>query len=90
MNDSTLFNPDSQEISEPFDPWALRADLTDRELLAIFVTTLTDPMTAFVEDIERAVDANWYEDEHAHLRAQLHILREALRLAAQRTEGAAE
>ena len=82
------FTPLDNNASEPFDPWALRPDLTDRELLATFVETL-EPY-GFLDMIHDGIDALWDSDDHPDMYAHLHILREALRLAAARTDAGRE
>ena len=91
MNPSDV--PQVNQPPEPFDPYALRSDLTDRELLAIFVEVMTNPEIAFYEILEYAVKDNFKfltEWKRADDMAQLHVLREALRLSAQRTADAGQ
>lgn len=90
--------PDAQSRDNPtndtteYNPWLLSDDLTDRELLAIFVEKLLGPDTAYLDLLESAINddllpaAEWAsEADQGHL----HVLREALRLAEQRGEGGA-
>lgn len=91
-SNSTLFESGKQpeapinsatELS--FNPYELDAGLSDRELLAIFVESLND--YAFIDFIADGVSDLWGDEDHPAMYAQLHILREALRLAAARGAG---
>jgi hypothetical protein len=74
--------------SSAFNPYILTPALTDCDLLAIFVESLND--YAFIDFIADGISDLWGDEDHPAMNAQLHILKEALRLAAARGAGGAE